>query len=397
MNTWQPPRKGQMSRFRKSVTHLLAAAGAAAVLWLIPGAAASSGVTRLLSVSIAGSGGVVTTADGRINCGTTCSAAYRRGKVLRLTASASTSFLFIRWDGDCIGTAPICDVALDRATTVSAYFVGQATPLGVSVGGPGRVVSTPAGISCGGGGDMCANLFEHGSTVTLTPVPAADGRFSSWDGPCAAAGSGACTLRVESPGAETAAAFGHASPSPGEQTLTVAHYGPTVHVTSQPAGIDCPSTCSASFLSGMLVTLAMSTGQWGGACAGGFLGAPRGGYSTAGSSSMLRPRSSSPMFHLRRFPLLRRLAPGSTSRCRAKGSSPLPTTRSSAGAHRALAPGARPIRRPGGCTSCGPARGGSRASPNGAALAEGQRPRAASGSRAVTGRVALTALFRVKR
>jgi hypothetical protein len=39
-------------------------------------------------------------------------------------------------------------------------------------------------------------------------------------------------------------------------------------VTSQPAGIDCPSTCSASFSSGTLVTLMMSAGHWGGACTG---------------------------------------------------------------------------------------------------------------------------------
>src|SRR5439155_8963641 len=201
-NTWQPTGKGRMGRFR-SVTHVLTAAGAVAALRLIPGAAAGSGATRVLSVSIAGSG-LVTTADGRINCGTTCSATYRRGTVRRLTASAAASFLFVRWEGDCIGTAPICDVALDRATTVNAHFVGKATPLGVSVGGPGKVVSTPAGISCGGGGDMCVASVEHGTTVTLTPVPAVDGRFSGWDGPCATAGSGACTLRVESPGTETA-------------------------------------------------------------------------------------------------------------------------------------------------------------------------------------------------
>ena len=136
-------------------------------------------------------------------------------------------------------------------------------------------------------------------------------------------------------------------------------------------------------LSGTLVTLAMSTGQWGGACAGwNSLGAP--GW-------VLHARLSRRCFdrgHRRRCstsagsPSSAASAPGSTSRCRAKGSSPLPTTRSSAGAHRALAPGARPIRRPGGCTSCGPARGGSRASPNGAALQRDKGHCAASGSRA---------------
>ena len=245
-----------------------AAAGIAAALWSISGAAAQTGGNRVLSVSVSG-GGVVTTADERINCGSTCSASYRQGTVLRLTASPETSFEFVRWEGDCIGTAPICDVALDRAQSVSATFVGKMTLLSVSVGGPGRVGSSRGGISCGGTNSLCETAVPHATTVTLTPVPDANGRFAGWDGPCAAAGTGPCTLRVDSPRAETAAAFGHASPSPGQQPLTVSLFGPGVHVTSQPAGIDCPGACSASFDSGTLVTLSENAGsQWSGGCWG---------------------------------------------------------------------------------------------------------------------------------
>ena len=213
-----------MSRFRKSVTHLLASAGAAAVLWLIPGAAASSGATRLLSVSIAGSGGVVTTADGRINCGTTCSAAYRRGKVLRLTASASTSFLFIRWT----------EIASGPRRSATLRSTGQRPSAPTSSArrrrsglwrGPGRVVSTPAGISCGGGGDMCANLFEHGSTVALTRYqpPTADSAAGTDRAQRPDRAHARCGSKAQAPKPPR---LGHLRRARRKPTLTVAHYGP---------------------------------------------------------------------------------------------------------------------------------------------------------------------------
>jgi List-Bact-rpt repeat protein len=260
-----------------------------ATLLIAGGAAGRPGSSPVLRVSVTGAGRV-TSSDARIKCHTRCSAIYRPGKVRRLTAEPNTNFQFERWDGDCIGLAPICDVALDRNTSVRATFVGEPVELAISVGGPGKVTSVPAGITCGEGSYACQLMVPHASKVTLIPVPDSTGRFGAWDGPCSSAGSGACTVRVESPRTETAAAFGHSSPQSGDQLLTVTPYDSLVHVTSQPAGIDCPPSCGASFSSGTVVTLRLNRGLWQGACTGENL-------DRCALSSTLRPRSESRRLH----------------------------------------------------------------------------------------------------
>lgn len=223
-----------------------------AAVFAAAGSAASTGRSPTLKVSVTGSGNVDTT---RIDCRTRCSATYRRGKVLRLRATPDENFEFVRWSGDCVGTAPICELAVDRSSSVKAQFVGVPTPLVLSVGGPGRVTSS-SGLDCGAGTPSCYVTVPTGSLVTLTPVPGPDGRFAAWDGPCAASGSGPCTFRISGPRTEIAAAFGHAVPQPGPQTLSVRiERTNAARVTSQPAGIDCPPACTAHFPSGALVTL----------------------------------------------------------------------------------------------------------------------------------------------
>ena len=206
--------------------------------------------------------------DGLVDCARPCSLRYPRGTRLRLTAKPAANYLFVRWSGDCIGVAPICDVALDRSTSVRAIFVGEPVVLVVSVGGPGKVTSVPAGLDCGGAAYACLLTAPYASNVTLSPIPDSTGRFGAWDGPCSSAGLGACTVRLQNPRTETAAAFGHSSPQSGEQPLTVTPYDSLVQVTSQPAGIDCPPACMESFPSGTVVTLRLNRGLWQPACRG---------------------------------------------------------------------------------------------------------------------------------
>lgn len=243
---------------------------ALALLAVAGGASARNEQRPVLRIAAA-SGGQVTTSDGRIQCAGRCSARYHRGALLRLTAKPDANFLFDGWEGACIGAASICDVAIDRSTSVRARFRGAPSLLMLSVGGPGTI-SSRSGLDCGAAGGPCRAEVPYGSAVTLTPVPTADGRFRAWDGggPCAAAGSGACTLRVDSQRTEVAAAFGHSAPQPGPQQLTVTIERVSgAQVTSEPAGIDCRPGCSASFPSGALVTLRMSTLDfWQPACYG---------------------------------------------------------------------------------------------------------------------------------
>jgi len=231
------------------------------------GAAARPDRGMVLRAAVVKGAGRVVTSDGRLNCRTRCSVPYRRGTIRRLTAKPAAHYLFTRWSGDCIGTAPNCDVALDRDTSVRAGFVAGPAGVVISVGGPGHVTSA-GGINCGPGSHVCSIAAPYASKITLTPVPDTGGRFGGWDGPCAAAGTGPCTVRVESPVTETAAAFGHSSPQAGDQPLTVTLHSSSVSVTSQPAGINCPPTCQAFFPSGTIVTLLSDNVIWAGACTG---------------------------------------------------------------------------------------------------------------------------------
>jgi hypothetical protein len=242
----------------------------ALALLAVGGASARLDQRPVLRVTVT-SGGAVSTSDGRVRCSGRCKKSYHRGTVLRLTARPDANFVFDRWEGGCVGVARICDVALDRAVSVRARFVGAPAPLWLSVGGPGTITG-PSGLNCGDTGVSCYAQVPYRSTVTLTPVPSGDGRFGAWDanGPCAAAGEGPCSFPIARRRNEVAAAFGHRTPRSGPQPLTVS-IDPVLStsVTSEPPGIDCRPTCSASFPSGTLVTLRMSTFEvWQPACRG---------------------------------------------------------------------------------------------------------------------------------
>jgi hypothetical protein len=244
----------------------LAFAALAAAAIVVAGATARTDQRPVLSVVVKSSG-KVTTFDGRLGCRSRCSARYGRGRLLRLTGTPDQDFRFNRWDGACIGKAALCDVALDGNTHVRAWFIGVPTQLALSVGGPGRITNAKAGIECGSDRSACVTTVPYASTLTLTPVPDAGGRFGGWDGQCASAGSGPCVARVELPRTEILGAFGHSSPQAGPQQLSV--FPDSNHVTSAPGGIDCSPTCSALFPSGTFVVLTrLDTGVWHAPCVG---------------------------------------------------------------------------------------------------------------------------------
>ena len=143
------------------------------VFLLCGGAAARPDRGTVLHAAVKGAGRVVTP-DGRLDCRTRCSVPYRRGTIRRLTAEPADHYLFTRWSGDCIGTAPNCDVALDRDTSVRAGFVGEPAGVVISVGGPGHVKST-GGINCGPGSHVCSIAAPYASEITLTPIPDSGG------------------------------------------------------------------------------------------------------------------------------------------------------------------------------------------------------------------------------
>jgi hypothetical protein len=138
--------------------------------------------------------------------------------------------------------------------------------LSVSVSGSGGVTSQPAGINCGA---QCTANFGATTSVTLTATPAAGQQFSGWGGECSGT-TPSCTVTMQAARTVTAA---FVPQPPSSFGLSVAVTG-TGTVRSQPAGIDCGSTCNASFAANTSVSLSATPGAgqvftgWGGACTG---------------------------------------------------------------------------------------------------------------------------------
>jgi hypothetical protein len=216
-------------------------------------------ITYGLSVSTTG-GGTVTSTPAGISCGATCAATYDAGTAVTLTANPDATATFAGWSGVCTGTAS-CTVTMDAAKTVGARFI---FPLTVSKSGTGSgtVTSTPAGIACG---TTCTATYDAGATVTLTPAADVTSTFAGWAGACT--GTGVCTVTMDS-ARSVAATFTRKT-----YALTVSRTGGGT-ITSNPAGIACGATCTATYDAGTAVTLTATPDAtatfagWTGACSG---------------------------------------------------------------------------------------------------------------------------------
>lgn len=130
--------------------------------------------------------------------------------------------------------------------------------------GTGSVTSNPSGINCG---STCSSTFSQGTSVNLTPSPAAGSYFSGWSGDCS--GQGNCTVNMNQARNVTA------SFTISDQTLNATKAGTgTGTVSSSPSGINCGPNCSHSYAYNTIVTLSASasTGSafsgWSGDCTG---------------------------------------------------------------------------------------------------------------------------------
>jgi trimeric autotransporter adhesin len=166
------------------------------------------------------------------------------------------------------GTITVTDnvPASGSMQTINLSGTGGAA-LSVTVTGSGTVTSSPAGINCP---TTCSAVFAGNSQITLNTVPTAGSIFTGWGGDVCE-GTGSCTFTITA--ATSVTANFSVSPNFG-LTVTEAGAG-TGTVTSVPAGISCPTTCSANFASGTQVTLTASAsanstfaGWSGGGCTG---------------------------------------------------------------------------------------------------------------------------------
>ena len=184
-------------------------------------------------------------------------------------SSANPELVTVSPEGVLTAVAEGSTFVTARNQEASSFIVTNLTrnsyALGVSKTGAGTVTSTPAGIDCGA---TCAATFKEGTSVTLTATPASGSTFAGWSGACA--GTGGCTVTLDAAKSVTA----NFNSPPAALTVTKAGTGTGV-VTSDPAGINCGATCSATFAADTNVTLAATPasdstfGGWsGGGCAG---------------------------------------------------------------------------------------------------------------------------------
>lgn len=218
-----------------------------------------------LTVTDAGSGvGTVTSQTGlspAINCASGssagCSANYPAGTPVTLTATANAGATFAGWSGACTGTGT-CTVTMSAAESVTATFNPSANPtLAVVLNGTGTgsvtfvssasyTCSNTTGVVTG----TCSASFPSGTVVNMSQVAGNGSVFVGWSGGGCAPTGGVCNVTLTTNTTVTAT-FNKPT-----DTLTVSESGTgTGTVTSNPAGIICPSTCTANFTSGATVTL----------------------------------------------------------------------------------------------------------------------------------------------
>lgn len=265
------------------VPRALVSAVALAALMLPAGVPLASSRTQVatalgaLTVSKTGEGTVASVDSSAINCGAKCRADLPLGTKVVLAATPLPGSRFDFWEGDCVGSATRCEVAIDAATAVRARFATggaplPANPLDVSVGGPGIVRSDSSGvIDCGTEprARSCGAVLTRGF-LTLRATPAADSIFIGWTDAPGCSSSQACRVDLSEPHA-IAATFRRRTVPEGTSTLTVRLTGGTPGTVTF-GSVTCTSVCSRSFANRSIVTLrALSKPafqSWSGSCEG---------------------------------------------------------------------------------------------------------------------------------
>lgn len=208
--------------------------------------------------------------DGIWACASNCDKQFPWNSLVTLQGQPVVGSYFVGWfggSGDCSGTGD-CILTMDSDKVVNAYFdLLPVFPLTVTRtgSGSGTVTSAPAGVNCG---LTCVASYSSDLVVALTPTPAPGSAFTGWSGDCS--GTGACQVAMTA--ARNVTATFDLVPT---FALTVSRAGSgSGSVSSNPAGIDCGATCSASYTQGTGVTLTASPAAgsvftgWSGPCAG---------------------------------------------------------------------------------------------------------------------------------
>ncbi|GEM_PF-5319173 len=223
-----------------------------------------------LTVNKTGTGtGTISSGDGKINCGTTCSGNYGSGTMVILTAQPGVNSQFTGWSGSCSGTSTAATLTISTAAlSCSANFNALVSnSLIVNKFGTGTIISGDGKINCG---TTCSGNYGSGTMVMLIAQPDVNSQFTGWSGAC----SGTSTAATLTMGITTLSCSANFN-SLVSNSLTVNKLGTgTGTVNSNDGKIKCGTTCSGNYSSGTMVTLqalpdlnSQFTG-WTGACTG---------------------------------------------------------------------------------------------------------------------------------
>lgn len=212
-----------------------------------------------LSVSIQGSPGLITSADGNIACKTTCTEEYAKDSNVVLNALTESNSEFVGWSGACLGSAQSCSVKMAGDKSVSAIFRDKPPKvykqLSVSPPGWGSVASSDGKVSCGPscGGSYLSYLRD--SKVILTATPKQGYVFSEWQGDCSG-NSTTCTL-IMNADRRIGTIF---VPEPPKSHKLIVYKLPGKSsdldlVTSNEGFISCGSACSVDVPTGKKIVL----------------------------------------------------------------------------------------------------------------------------------------------
>ncbi|OGR10329.1 MAG: hypothetical protein A2341_24055 [Deltaproteobacteria bacterium RIFOXYB12_FULL_58_9] len=216
-----------------------------------------------LTVTKAGTGTGTITATPALSCsGNTCTGTFAGGTAVSITATPDAGSTFAGWGGACGSGTGTCSLNISSNTTATATFNTTVNTYALTVTkagtGTGTVTSNPAGISCG---TTCPNAtysFNSGTSVTLSAAVGTNSSFAGWSGDGTSCGTTATCVVTMSAAKSVTATF---NTSGTTYALTVTKQGPGTivgdpgTVTSSPAGINCGSDCTESYVSGTTVTL----------------------------------------------------------------------------------------------------------------------------------------------
>ncbi len=222
-------------------------------------------------------GGTVTSAPAGLSCAASCSASFMSGTAVTLTATPAAGSTFSGWSGTggCTGTAT-CVLTMTAARAITATFAADTTAPGavtnLAVTAP---TTTTATVTFTAPGDDGATGTATSYDLRYATAPITDATWAAATQvagePTPGAAGTATTISVSGLTASTTYYFALKAsdevPNPSAlsnvPSVSTAAFAITYTkagagggtVASAPAGLSCPASCSASFMSGTAVTL----------------------------------------------------------------------------------------------------------------------------------------------